>query len=166
MFARQPVPCWDRDSGDWSSAAELRKAQKLAIAITGPQVRLIDELTRHCEDALRKGRPDMAGGHSWDAEQRRQKLVRDLYERAGAASADDGDLQTVPLTLEEIRIIEKIRNDIRYFTDYYMHDRRDPMLSQADDLINQLHFLAGRARATGDSGGVIVFAGQRALPGS
>jgi hypothetical protein len=35
--------------------------------------------------------------------------------------------------------------------------KRDPMLDTADDLLNRLHFLRGRARATGDAGGVAVF---------
>ena len=125
-------------------------------------MQLIDRLVRPCEDARRRGRPDMVGGYSWDEEQRYQQLVRDLYQRAGAATAAQYDPQAVPLTLAEINQIERLRHQIQYFTGYYMRDG-DPMLAQADDLLNRLHFLAGHAKATGNRGGVTVFrAGEQA----
>jgi hypothetical protein len=147
---------WDR--------SEWERAQKLAIAISGPDVKLIDQLVRHCEDARRRGRPDMVSGSSWDEEKRYQQLVRDLYERADAATAARDDPQTVPLTVAEIKQIEQLRYQIQYFTGYYMHDRRDPMLDQADDLLNKLHFLAGHAKATSTLGGVTVFRVDHQVP--
>ncbi len=142
---------------------EYERARKLAVAISGPDVQLIDQLVRHCEQARRRGRPDMVSGSGWDEERRYHQLVRDLYERAGAAAAAQDGPQTVPLTMAEIRQVEQLRYQIQYFTGYYMHSR-DPMLDQADDLLHRLHFLAGHARATGDVGGVTVFRGTRQLP--
>jgi hypothetical protein len=149
-----------------ASDAEYRQAQQLAVEVSGPDVRLIDQLVRHCEDARRIGRPDMVSGYGWDEEQRYQRLVRDLYERAGAATADGGDAQTVPLTVAEIKQVERLRHNIQYFTGYYLpRGQRDPMLDKADDLLHRLHFLAGHARATASLGGVAVFPARgRALP--
>jgi hypothetical protein len=73
---------------------------------------------------------------------------------AGAATAAQDDPQAVPLTVAEIKQIEQLRHQIQYFTGYYMHGSRDPMLDQADDLLNKLHFLAGHAKATSTLGGV------------
>jgi hypothetical protein len=145
---------WERD--------EWERAQELAIAISGPDVQLIDRLVRHCEDARRRGRPDMVSGYGgcWDEEERYQQLVRDLYERAGAATAAQDDPQAVPLTVAEIKKVERLRYQIQYFTGYYMLGSRDPLLDQADDLLNKLHFLAGYAKATGSLGGVAVFGAQ------
>ena len=61
-----------------------------------------------------------------DDEKRYQQLVRDLYERAGAAT---DNVQAVPLTLAEVKHVERLRDQIQYFTRYYMHDR-DPMLDR------------------------------------
>ena len=145
------------DGTMWANHAEYRQAQDLAVEVTGPDVQLIDQLVRHCETARRRGRPDMVSGH-WDQEEQRQNLVRALYQRAGAASAIEDDPRTVPLTVGEIKVVEKVRHDIQYFTGYYMFaDRRDPMLDKADDLLNRLHFAAGRARAVDALGGVAVF---------
>lgn len=144
------------DGVTWERS-EWERAQKLAIAISGPDVQLIDQLVRHCEDTRRRGRPDMVHGCSWDEEKRYQQLVRDLCERAGAAAASQDDPQTVPLTVAEIKQIEQLRYQIQYFTGYYMLGRRDPMLDRADDLLNRLHFLAGHAKATSALGGVTVF---------
>jgi hypothetical protein len=153
----RPVPVW-ADGTTWPSIAEYRQAQRLAVEVSGPDVQLIDQLVRHCETARRRGRPDMVHGSSWDTEERRQKLVRDLYERAGAATAAEDNPLAVPLTVEEIRLIERVRHDIQYFTGYYLpHGARDPMLDKADDLLNRLHFLAGRARAIEALGGVAIF---------
>jgi hypothetical protein len=133
---------WDR--GEWE------RARKLAVAICRPDVRLIDELVRHCQHARRRGRPDMIYGQN--AEKRYRQLVRDLYEWVGEAAVAHDDPQTVPLTLAEVKHVERLREQIQYFTGYYMRDR-DPLLDQADDLLNRLHFLAGNAKATGNRGG-------------
>jgi len=147
---------WERD--EW-------ERRNLAIAIPGSDVQLIDQLARHCQDARRRGRPDMTYG--LDDEKRYQQLVRDLYERAGAATATQDDVQAVPLTLAEIKHVERLREQIQYFTGYYMINR-DPMLDQADNLLNRLHFLAGHAKATREHGGVTVFrkADLPRLPGA
>ncbi len=160
MWRKRTYRTW-ADGVMWEPG-EYERARKLAVAITGPDVQLIGQLVRHCEQARRRGRPDMVSGSGWDEERHYQQLVADLYERAGAAAAQDGP-QTVPLTMAEIRQVEQLRYQIQYFTGYYMHSR-DPMLDQADDLLHRLHFLAGHARATGDVGGVTVFRGTRQLP--
>src|SRR5260370_5252882 len=78
---------------------EYERARKLAVAISGPDVQLIDQLVRHCEQARRRGRPDMVSGSGWDEERRYQQLVRDLYEPAGAAPAAQDSPQTPPLPI-------------------------------------------------------------------
>jgi hypothetical protein len=160
MRRRHPVPVC-ADGITWPSEAEYRQAQKMAVGITGEDIQLIDKLVRHTEQAARRGRPDMVSGSHWDKERRRQDMVRSLCLRAGAGTASGA--QVVPLTVAEIEQLKDIRHDIQYFTEYYLlRGHRDPMLDQADDLLNRLHALLGYARATGERGGVMVF---RADPG-
>lgn len=155
--ARRPVPVWD-DGTTWPSMAEYKQAKRLAVEVTGQDVQLIDQLVRHCEVANRRGRPDMPNGYPGSTAEGYRDLVRDLYSRAGAATTVESDPRVVPLTLAEITRIEHLRRDIQYFTGYYLPPgNQDPLLGKADDLINRLHFLAGRARATEALGGVAVF---------
>lgn len=156
MRRKFPALIW-ADGETWEKH-EWEQAQKLAVPITGPEIQTIDKLVRYCENARRRGRPDMVNGTSWDEEKRYQRLVHDLYQRAGAAAAHNNS-QNVPLTLAEIRQIEQIRYKIQYFTNYYRTDR-DPMLDLADDLLHRLHFLTWHAKATGALGGVTILPAQ------
>jgi hypothetical protein len=143
--------------GTWWERSEWERAQSLAVAISGADVQLIDKLVRHVEDAHRRGRPDISTGRMFSEQARWQRLVRDLYERAGAADAAQENPQGVPLTVAEIKQVEEIRHKIYYYSGYYTFGGRDPRVNEADDLLNKLHFLVGRAKATGSAGGVTVF---------
>jgi hypothetical protein len=149
------------DDEVWESRAEYDRVQKLAVAITGTDVLLIDKLVRHTEDAARRGRPDMVTGYHWDTERRRQDLVRGLFERAGAAMGADDDCRTIPLTVAEIKQLRQIRHDIQYFTGYYLCGKRDPLLDAADDLLNRLAMAVGHAKATGEAQRALRAGGAR-----
>jgi hypothetical protein len=53
----------------------------------------------------------MVHGYSRDEEERYRQMVRDLYERAGAATAAQDDLQTASLTVAEIKQIEQLLDE-------------------------------------------------------
>jgi hypothetical protein len=149
---------WDRD--------EWERVRDLAIEVSGADVQLIDKLVRHVQDAHRRGRPDTYHGGMFSSHARWQKLVRDLYQRAGAAAASQDSPQGIPLTVAEVKEVKQVRDDIYFYSGYYMRDRRDPCVDEADDLLNRLHFLIGHARAAGSAGGVTVFRepGRAQLP--
>lgn len=153
---QEPVYIWIQgkrwERGEWN------RAQSLAIAITGADIQLIDQLTRHCCDQ-RKG-PHSLYGTDWAEGERCLRLVRDLYERAGAAEA----LQGVPLTVAEIGRVEELREQLQRCSSHSLSLHRDPMLGKADDLLNKLHFLVGRAKATSSTTGVTVFQAGQAEP--
>lgn len=158
---QEPVYIWIQ--GERWERGEWERAQSLAIAITGTDIQLIDQLTRHCCDQ-RKGRYSLYGT-DWAEGERCLRLVRDLYERAGAADALQDSPQGVPLTVAEISPIEALREQLQRCSSHSLSGHRDPMLGKADDLLNKLHFLVGRAKATSGAAGVTVFQAEQAEPG-
>ena len=157
--------------GEWWERGEYERVQALAIAVPGADVQLIDRLVRHFNDENRRAARWGGGGVGTFAAEQCQRLVRDLYERAGAAAAVQADPQGVPLTVAEVGLIEKLRGQLQHVADCGIGGSRDPMLDKADDLLNRFHFLIGQARATSAAGGVTVFAadaqppaGRRQLP--
>jgi len=151
---QEPVYVWIQ--GERWERGEWERAQSLAIVITAADIQLIDQLTRHCCDQRSSGLY-REYGTDWAEGERCLRLVRDLYERAGAADATQGKPESVPLTVAEISRIEALREQLQRCSSRSLSGQRDPILGKADDLLNKLHFLVGRAKATSSMAGVTVF---------
>ncbi|MBM9509953.1 hypothetical protein [Actinacidiphila acididurans] len=113
----------------------------LAIEIEGEDVKAIEAMVWACDDSWNRNRPDAPMYHD--------DLVKQLYERVGAATTTDAAQMTVPLYEYEISSLELML----------------PLLSRyggaadnraARHLLNKLHALQGRARVMRTLGGIPV----------
>lgn len=134
----------------------------LAVEIRAADVQFIERLFRHVQERRRRARFDMQHDPYRDGE--REQLIKALYLRLGAASVlpPSRAEPVVPLTEDEITVVDKMRQDLDYFNSYLIHG--DPMACQADSFLARLYLLAGRAHALRLLGGVAVFREPPELP--
>jgi hypothetical protein len=141
-------------------------APELAVDVDGDDIKFIERLFRHLQQQRETARwqPATPSAYMDDV---RERLIRDLYERAGAATAAGS--ASVPLTEWEISLVVGMRDDLRRCNNRY--PRRDPVLDEADRFVARLHMQVGRAKAVRYLGGVAVFhaeqvrADRQELPG-
>ncbi|MGY4973482.1 hypothetical protein ACWGCC_30445 [Streptomyces nigrescens] len=116
---------------------------RLAIEITGEDVKAIEAMVTACDDSWNRRRSDAPMHHD--------DLIKHLYVRVGAATTVRSQPETIPLYESEIQTLELLL----------------PLLSQygarsdieaARHLINKLHALQGRARAMRTIDGIPVTA--------
>ncbi|WP_043271986.1 hypothetical protein [Streptomyces sp. CT34] len=115
--------------------------EPLAIEITGEDVKAIEAMVTACDDSWNRRRSDAPMHHDG--------LIKQLYVRVGAATANTSQPETIPLYESEIQTLELLLPLLGQYG-----ARSD--IEAARHILNKLHALQGRARAMRTIGGIPV----------
>ncbi|MFF4531525.1 hypothetical protein ACFY1P_19930 [Streptomyces sp. NPDC001407] len=124
---------------------ELRsqpRPPRLAVEITGEDVKAVESLVRAADAAWNRNRPDAYMDH--------EAFIARLYERIGAASVTGAPALAVPLFEDEIVDLDG------HLTTMVQQHAPQQDLAAARQLLSRLHALKGRARAMQTLNGIPV----------